>query len=240
MQRFSRVLCLSILSASVAVGGVNASPAESLGRGISAEIGSAADLAATGDWTEVSEGVWQRIYDDGAQAEAAFGAAALEKALDHLDGEILSLSKAQTRQQKIHRMELELRRDELLGAAEELLASGRATSQQGICSGQATFNHWYGPIWFFTEAVRSTTSYGEPGPVSPYTKTAYASAKACTSTGYCDTPAPQSASTGSFGVSVNVEASIGPVSSAPREAFGYVLVAGACTEVRSFSSSVPN
>lgn len=198
---------------------------------------------ATGEWSQKSEDLWQRDID-GVQAELAFGFAALERSLDHIEAEIDRLGKPASRQQQLDLLELKLRRDELLGAARQMLAPGKSTqtSQQTICGGQAEFTHWYGQTWFYTYSVRSTSSFGMPGPVSPYTKTAYARAKACNSSGtpYCDEPAPVSASTISYAVSAEVVASRGPATGAAREAFGYVLVIGACTEVRSFSTNVPN
>lgn len=215
-------------------------------REFSVQATSPQDLAATGEWTKVSKKVWQRNLE-GVKAEMAFGEAALEISLDHIEAEINRLGTPKTRQQEIDLLELELRRDELLAAARRLLTPTKTTSQQTICGGgTATFTHWYGQTWFFTYTVRSKSSYGEPGPVSPYTKTAYARAKACTTTSpyYCDEPPPATASTASYAVTSEVEASRYPASGAAREAFGYVLVVsnsnGGCTDIKSFSTSVPN
>ena len=191
----------------------------------------------------MSADVWQRQVD-GVLAELAFGEAALERSLDHVEAEIGRLESPKSRQQKIDLLQLELRRDELLAAARRLLAQGRSTdtSQQRICTGTAYFTHWYGEVWFFTLGVRSRSSYGEVGPASPYTKTTYASARACSTSGsnYCHIPPPDIDSRISTTVTSEVEASIGPTSAAARQAFGYVLVDGGCTDIKSFSTSVPN
>lgn len=239
ITRVWKLTCTTIALAAFLAPALSAQPM----RQVAVQVTSQQNLAATGDWNQKSENVWQRDID-GVQAELAFGFAALERALDHIESEIDRLGEPASRQQQLDLLELKLRRDELLDAARQMLAPHKSTqtSQQTICGGQAEFTHWYGQTWFYTYSVRSTSSFGMPGPVSPYTKTAYARAKACNTSGtpFCDEPAPVSASTTSYAVSAEVVASRGPATGAAREAFGYVLVIGACTEVRSFSTSVPS
>ncbi|MEM7350998.1 MAG: hypothetical protein AAF657_09350, partial [Acidobacteriota bacterium] len=144
------------------------------------------------------------------------------------------------RQLELRRAELELRRNELLEAAPEILAPTRSGGNGPVCWGSATFVHDYGYFSFAQPFVRSTSTYGEFGPLSGGTKTTYASAETCAVGIGCDKPDPEINSIGSgFLVTSQVTATVAPTFCADGEAFGFVLVrsSNGCTDIVCLSTS---
>ena len=200
------------------------------------------DRLRTGGWAEIEPGVFQS-ENDGVATEAAFGRAALSRAVEHLNGEIESLADRRdlSLEEILELSQLELRRAELEELALRAASKAEFSEIDSICFGWSELTHEYGFIFIFNPFVRALSRYTEAGPLSFGRKTTYASARICgDGVVGCETGGPDvdTVDGQAFNVTSETMADVLPALSCRAKAFGYVLVedSAGCTDIKSLST----
>lgn len=129
---------------------------------VTVEIPPPDQLVAKG-WAKEGEQVWKRVEDNGVEVVMRRGVAARDHLLAELADSISALQAIdkRTARQDIELLELLIRRDEV-----EQLDVAAKTLPEPICTGVATFDHWFTSSGFAYVSMDAQTTFirDAPGP----------------------------------------------------------------------------